>query len=65
MPANGQQPPDEVGMPEVRDLSRWQRIDALLAEAMTLPEQLREQWLAGLSVEDKPLAPSLRLARPL
>jgi hypothetical protein len=52
-------------MPEIRDPSRCQRIDTLLAKALTLPEQLREQWLGGLSVEDQPLAPSLRLARPL
>jgi hypothetical protein len=34
-------------MPEVWDPSRWQRIDALLAKALTLPEQLREQWLGA------------------
>jgi hypothetical protein len=55
----------ECELSEVRDPSRWQRIDALLAEALTLPEQLREQWLGGLFVENQPLAPSLRLARPL
>ena len=38
----------------------WQRIDALLSEALTLPEHERERWLSGLSQDDQPLASSLR-----
>ncbi|MGZ6030006.1 MAG: serine/threonine-protein kinase, partial [Myxococcaceae bacterium] len=46
--------------PGSKDPRHWQRIDALLSEALTLPEAERERWFAGLSEDDRPLAPSLR-----
>ncbi len=45
---------------EEKDPRLWQRIDALLSEALALPEAEREQWLAGLSEDDRSLGPSLR-----
>jgi hypothetical protein len=35
--------------PQGRDPEIWQRIDALLSEALTLPQSERESWLARLS----------------
>ena len=49
-----------MGSPANMDPQVWQRIDALLSEALTLPEQERERFLSGLPQEDQPLAPSLR-----
>ena len=46
--------------PVSKDPRLWQRIDALLSEALNLPEPERERWFAGLSEDDRPLAPSLR-----
>jgi serine/threonine-protein kinase len=46
--------------PEERDPRVWQRLDALLAEALTLAPHDRERWLSGLSGDDLPLADSLR-----
>jgi tetratricopeptide (TPR) repeat protein len=62
MSANGPQPPggERRGSPEELDPQLWQRIDALLSEALTLPEDERERWLSGLSQDDQPLAPGLR-----
>jgi len=62
MSANGPQLPgdEKRGSPEELDPQLWQRIDALLSEALTLPEHERERWLSGLSEDDQPLAPGLR-----
>ncbi len=46
--------------PEDRDPRLWQRLDALLSEALTLSEPERERWLSELPEEDRPLAVSLR-----
>jgi len=46
--------------PQGRDPEVWQRIDALLSEALTLPEPEREAWLARLAREDGTLASTLR-----
>jgi eukaryotic-like serine/threonine-protein kinase len=43
-----------------RDPRVWQRIDALLSEALTLPPEDRETWISRLLPEDQPLASSLR-----
>jgi len=49
-----------MAAPEGRDPGVWQRIDALLSEALRLPEAEREAWLARLSPDDATLASSLR-----
>ena len=46
--------------PQGRDPEIWQRIDALLSEALTLPASERESWLARLSRSDEELASTLR-----
>ncbi|MGZ6078172.1 MAG: serine/threonine-protein kinase, partial [Myxococcaceae bacterium] len=46
--------------PQGRDPEIWQRIDALLSEALTLPESERESWLERLSRSDETLASTLR-----
>ena len=46
--------------PAGKDPRLWQRIDALLSEALALPEAERERWFAGLSEDDRSLGPSLR-----
>ena len=51
---------EEKPAPEDRDPRLWQRLDALLSEALTLSEPERERWLSELPEEDQPLASSLR-----
>lgn len=43
-----------------RDTRLWQRIDALLSEALNLPVAEREAWLSQLSASDEAIASSLR-----
>ena len=42
------------------DPSRWQRLEELFAEAVTLPEDCLDDWLAAKAVEDPELALRLR-----
>src|SRR5262249_51772249 len=48
------------GPGEQSETHAWQRLDALLAEALSLPVGEREAWLSRLSAEDEMLASSLR-----
>ena len=45
---------------EVGDPAHWRRINALLAEALALPDDARAAWLGRLEPADAPLVPQLR-----
>lgn len=42
------------------DPRAWQRVDALLSQALALPDAEREGWLSQLAPEDRPLESTLR-----
>ena len=42
------------------DVPKWKRINALLLEALGLPQDQRQQWLQGVSPENSDVIPQLR-----
>jgi len=49
-----------MNAPAPTDPTHWQRVNLLLAEALSLPQPEREQWLAGLRANDQPFVATLR-----
>src|SRR5579859_7581704 len=44
----------------IADLSRWRRVNSLLQEALALPQEQHDAWLAGLTSEEAGVLPLLR-----
>jgi eukaryotic-like serine/threonine-protein kinase len=44
----------------IADLPRWRRVNSLLQEALALPQEQHEPWLARLTLDDSDVSPLLR-----
>lgn len=50
-------------MQPLSTVDRLRKLNALLDEALDMPAEQRDAWLAGLPVESQSLAPELRMLR--